>query len=778
MIGVLARLSAWRARRQAKLNNDAVAANQPMGEIGSEAPIRTKSEDRLRRADFADRIARVLSELSPREGRVFAIRGGWGFGKSSLKNLITERLEARSDDTAWLDFNPWQWGDSSAIARALFGQIADRLGGENSKAEHARAEALRRYGAILTGASAPLKKASGSNQVISSALTNASVLFVASAIGFDLPTVAKFAAGLAALSIATSLLGRALLHLGKDRTGEPLDKVREALDTRLRELHRPLIVFVDDIDRLEPEQIRALLRQVKANANLPNIVFVLLFQPSIVERALDPVADGDGRAFLEKIVQTNFDLPAVPVSIVHRIFLEELSLLVDRYATEKNGFSQTRWGNALFGCIQPRLRNMRDARRLISSIAVHMPLHASGDVFEVNIVDFLVLEALRVFESDLHEALFRERALVLQERRFQGDGRQDTEKLAAERFLEIVPEERRALARDTVKELFPTLEWAFGGTNYGEGFYLKWLAAKRVCSSRYFPRYFELQTALGEMSERRFVEFLDATVTDDALAAAIAEVEADGLLPSLVARFDESVDRLPVENAAVLLPGMFKIAQKLVRLRGDSFNSPWVSAWRATSWFLKRIPEELRGGLVLEAFRRTKSLSVASILIHLNDPADQKEGKADTFDPVLDLDTVEAMKALWLQLIKSRAADGYALITEPDLMLQLYRWKDYSGSLDEPRRWILDAIRTDDGFAIMATRMMSTGTSHSWGDRVSTVHNMFNRETIEDFIGIDVAKARCDAINPADFSEHELSLRTLHNHLEIWLGIKEGDLFY
>jgi len=98
--------------------------------------------------------------------------------------------------------------------------------------------------------------------------------------------------------------------------------------------------------------------------------------------------------------------------------------------------------------------SLHDARRLISSIAVHMPLHASGDVFEVNIVDFLVLEALRVFESDLHEALFRERALVLQERRFQRDGRQDAERAAAERFLEVVPEERRAIARDTVNELF------------------------------------------------------------------------------------------------------------------------------------------------------------------------------------------------------------------------------------------------------------------------------------------------------------------------------------
>ncbi|HRL94094.1 MAG TPA: P-loop NTPase fold protein [Pseudomonas sp.] len=777
MTRLLARLSAWRARRRAKLCNDVAPTNQPIGEIGSEAPIRKRSEDRLRRADFADRIAGVLSELSLREGRVFAIRGGWGFGKSSLKNLITERLEVRSDDTAWLDFNPWQWGDSSAISRALFGQIADRLGGKHSKAELARSEALRRYGTILTGASAPLKKASGSNHVISSALTSVSVLFVASAIGFDLPTAAKVAAVLAALSVGTSLLGRTLLHLGRDRSGEPLDKVREALEARLRELHRPLIVFVDDIDRLEPEQIRVLLRQVKANANLPNIVFVLLFQPSIVERALDPVADGDGRAFLEKIVQANFDLPAVPVSIVHRIFLEELSQLVDCYATEENGFSQTRWGNALIGCIQPRLRNMRDARRLISSIAVHVPLHASGDVFEVNIVDFLVLETLRVFESDLHEALFRERALVLQEGRFRSDGRQDAEKAAAEQLLEAVPEARRAIARDTIKELFPPLEWAFGGTNYGDGFHLNWVAAKRVCSPRYFPRYFELQTAIGEMSERRFVEFLHATATDDGLAETIATVEADDLLSSLVARFDESVDRLPVENAAVLLPGMFSIAQKLVGLRGSGFNSPWVSAWRATSWYLKRIPRELRGGLVIEALRQTQALSVAAMLIHLSDPADLKEGKADTFDPALGLKTIEAMKTLWLQLVRERAADGHTLIAHPDIVSLLYIWKGYAGSFDEPRRWMLGAIKTDDGFANMATRMMSTGTSHSWGDRVSTVQNYFNRGAIEDFIGIDVAKARCDAIHPADFSEHELSLSTLHNHLEVWLGIKEGDLF-
>lgn len=762
----LVRFSAWLARRVSAQANQTRTA-QPDDVIGAEAPIRTASEDRLRRTDFAGRIAIVLSELSLREGRVFAIRGEWGFGKSSLKNLITEQLDARSDKTHWLDFSPWQWGDGDAIVRALFGQMADCLGGDNSKAALARAEALRRYGAILTGASAPIKEASASSDLISGVLTNLSIVAVASAVGFDLPNAGTAAFILAILSVGAFLLGRGLSYFGRDRSGEPLDVLREKLAVRLRELDRPLVVFVDDIDRLEPEQIRMLLRQVKANANLPNIVFVLMFQPSIVERALDPVAAADGRAFLEKIVQASFDLPAVPVSSVHRIFEEELSELVGAYTTEANGFSHTRWGNAMIGGIRPFLRNVRDARRLISSIAVHLPLHVAGDVFEVNIVDFLLLETLRVFEPDLREALFREKELVLQARRDPGNGRRDQEdKAAAELLLEFASKERRAIARNVLKDLFPPLEWAYGGTNYADGL-PGWLNAKRACTARYFSRYFELQTMAGELSERRFVEFLDATATEAELAAVIVDIEADGLLYSLAARLDESHHRLPAGNAAVLLPRMFEIAQSFV---GQSdfgpFNSPWISAWRATSWFLKRIPEDVRGAMALEALRQTKALSIGAMMIHLNDPTDRELGHV--FDPALHIETVKDMKAEWLRLIRLRATDGDMLIAEPDLISLLYRWKDYTGSFDEPRDWVVGAIHTDAGFAKMSTRMMTQTSSYSLGDMVSTLNNMFERTTVDDFIGIRIAKARCDSIDTDEFPEHKEALRTLHGFLETW----------
>ncbi|ERK99219.1 hypothetical protein O999_01120 [Pseudomonas putida LF54] len=772
MPAVWTRLSAWFARFKKKNDSDVSAVD----EIGSEAPIRTKAEDRLRRAEYADRIATVLSQLSPREGRVFAIRGGWGFGKSSLKNLITEQLKTRDTGASWLDFNPWQWGDSSAIARALFGQIADRLGGSHSKKAYERAAQLRRYGSILTGASAPLKKASGS-KTVSSVLTHSSIILIATAVGFELPSVAKVVLGLAVLSVVVLLAGRIMMYLGRDRTSETLDQIREDLETRLRELERPLIVFVDDIDRLEPEQIRVVLKQVKANANLPNIVFVLLFQPSIVESALNPVANGDGRAFLAKIVQASFDLPAVPATLVHSLLGEELTQLAGRYANEANGFSETRWGNVYVSYIQPSVRNLRDARRLLSSIAVHLPLHASGEALEVNIVDFLLLEAIRVFEPDLHEAMLLERDLVLQKRRIRGDNRDDEHRADAKRLLEKVPECRRDVAQEAITELFPTLAWAFGGMAFGNDFQQTWVTQKRVCTPRYFPRYFELQTAVGEISEVSFLKFLDASANEVTLNAMIAELEADALLPSLVARLDESVDRLPVANAATLLTSMFSIAQKLVHLRGDGFSSPWISAWRSISWYIRRVPAELRDRLLTDALRETKALSVAAMLIHLSDPADHKPERGRDFEPVLDLETVQAMKAVWLQIIRSRADSDQSLIDQPDLLRLLFVWEKYEGSAAKPHQWVRQTIQTDEGFAIMVSHMMSTGTTHSWGDRVSKPHHSFNRETVQELIGIEVAKARCDAINFADFPDYEKALTIFLRHVEVWLGLREPDPF-
>ena len=114
---------------------------------------------------------------------------------------------------------------------------------------------------------------------------------------------------------------------------------------------------------------------------------------------------------------------------------------------------------------------------------------------------------------------------------------------------------------------------------------------------------------------------------------------------------------------------------------------------------------------------------------------------------------------------------------EPDLALLLYRGNSYFGSVDEPRRWLLSVINTDLEFAIMASSLMSVGTSHTVSDRVGKVQHMLSRDSIETFIGLDFAIARCESIKPADFPNHELPLTTLRRHRAAWPQ-NEGELLH
>ncbi len=335
---------------------------------------------------------------------------------------------------------------------------------------------------------------------------------------------------------------------------------------------------------------------------------------------------------------------------------------------------------------------------------------------------------------------------------------------AAERLLNFASEEYRDWARDALGELFPLFKRVLGGPSYSGNIHKIWISTRRVCTSRYFARYFELQTALGELSESEYVKFLAATSNKASLADATMEIEANGLLPSLVARWDEAVDRLPVENAQVLLPEMFRVAQKLVGWRGaDLLGSPWTSAWRATSWFMKRVPGDICGELAIHSLQQTEALSVAAILIHLNDPADHANEHG--FDPVLDQVTVATMKAEWLKQVRFRATEPGRLLDEPDLVSWLYQWQEYSGSSDEPKGWVADAIKSDEGFAKMVSRMMTSSIRHRSGDRVSTIQKVFQREPVENFIGIVQAKARCDEIDPTAFPQDQEAIRILLSHL-------------
>jgi len=84
--------------------------------VSGDNPIKSGAEDRLGRSGFADQLAAALLSEAADEGLVAALVGPWGQGKSSVLNMVKERLE-RDHGRTVLMFNPWMFAGQSQPPR-------------------------------------------------------------------------------------------------------------------------------------------------------------------------------------------------------------------------------------------------------------------------------------------------------------------------------------------------------------------------------------------------------------------------------------------------------------------------------------------------------------------------------------------------------------------------------------------------------------------------------------------------------------------------------------
>jgi hypothetical protein len=633
---------------------------------------------------------------------------------------------------------------------------------------------MRTYGGLLVGGAGKLDKLGYNATGVASLLGGAAV--VAAIVGVTVPGVSAATMSVAILTLAAAALGIGwgLNWFGRDRTTDALDDVRGAVQERLAALSRPLVVFVDDIDRLEPEQIRLVIRQIKANASLPNINFVLLFQPSIVEEALRPVSAGDGRDYLEKIVQANFDLPPVTADRLLQIFLQQLSAMIDPLATPENGFEQTRWGNVLRGGIEPMIRNLRDSRRLLTSIAIHIEMHKGEHAHEVNIIDFVALEALRVFEPAFHRALSTKKVLLTQSGRFNGDNRQGGDGAEVTALLELVSEARRPACERMLKELFTPIEWALGGMHYGDDFRPDWLRAKRVCTKRYFDRYFALQIAGDVISESDFVQFTQSAGDPAALALMVSSFAERNLLAALANRLDQSVNELPLDNPVPLLALLFGNGEQLGRSDSSPLNDPFVASWRSAIWYLARLPDSaIRRDVFADAFKASDAMAVSAFVLSLEDDALNKPdaGRAANFT----VEDLEALKQLWLTRMGEHAADIAKQLAEPGLISRLYRWMQFGGDA-APRAWATARGSAPETVIPLLRGFINRGLSQSWGDLVATQTESFHRQHFDDFVPVATVAATLANVDRMRLTPDDAKVIALfEKHASLWSSSEDNE---
>jgi hypothetical protein len=450
-------------------------------------PIASFEEDLLARRLFVDRLAAVMRSAPEKSSSVFGLYGEWGSGKSSIKNLLVKLLAEKTKDPATpivVEFNAWAFSSQAELFQSFFSEVSKSLG---KKEAGDVAVAFSRLGAYLSIGG----KAMRSLQVVAD--------------------VALLPGGAVAGLVADTLErgGEQAAQYGELlQKGEvsSLADVQADLHAALAKLPHPILIVIDDIDRLPPEQMLQMFQVVRVNASLPKINFLLLLDRKSVQVSLE--RKGYSADFLEKIVQFALDIPHVSDADMRAFLKEGLKEVTGPHAAK---IDWPRWDENYEAAYRSLLDTPRKLRRLLHTFRFHLSIFSREGALEVDLVDLFGLEVLRLYAPQLWEvvpdfgkSLFGEKFFEwYMERR---NNEETTLQKQIDASLQLVSSGDRESCRALLRTLFPQLR-----NPDDDAGQLDWLATCRICTDIHFGSYFLLTTNASYPTQHELQTLLQAT---------------------------------------------------------------------------------------------------------------------------------------------------------------------------------------------------------------------------------------------------------------------------
>ena len=317
-------------------------------------PIVNRDDDKLNRDLFARQVANVCKNVAGESSSsVVALVGPWGSGKSSLLSLVASDL--KTDKWSVAEFNPWLLSDVDSLMRSFFDEVVGAI--PTDKDEH---NDLRQKIGGYAKAVSPLGKIGG-------------------LIGIDGAEIIQ--------------------KLGEVIQGDQsLTKKREELVKELEKLEKPILVILDDLDRLYPEELLMIFKIVRLVGRLPNLHYLLSYDEKTL---LDVIAQTDlskddtfrARSYLEKMVQVKLDLPRMNAAQQLKLVNSAHEEVLERNKITMGDDDMRRVSNAYAECMMDYLNQPRAIKRFFAQVDALYPL-VDGEVY---LTDFTLLTFLWTF---------------------------------------------------------------------------------------------------------------------------------------------------------------------------------------------------------------------------------------------------------------------------------------------------------------------------------------------------------------------------------------------
>lgn len=223
-------------------------------------PIEKIADDKLGFRDYANSIAKNIKDITENDKPyVFSVEGCWGSGKTSFVKMVKENLSSDASINI-VDFNPWMSNSSQQITTDFFSRMAEETSDIRLKTK------FRNYGKVLA----------------------------------DIDN--------------TGILNKIVDKIYPD---QDLRSMLESINDSIKREDLRFVVFIDDMDRLDKEEIMSVLKMVRNTAEFYQTIFVLAYDRNYLDSQLrlyfksSSIAD----SYIDKIVDIQFQIPSSPATI-------------------------------------------------------------------------------------------------------------------------------------------------------------------------------------------------------------------------------------------------------------------------------------------------------------------------------------------------------------------------------------------------------------------------------------------------------------------------------
>jgi len=312
-------------------------------------------KDLLNRKKHANNLAeRIKSTFNTTASFAVGIVDAWGGGKTSFLGMIENNFDDKEHIV--VNFNPWKNQGEKSIIIDFFKLLEKELSVYDYKIGH---------------------------------------------------TLQKYVSAM--LNLSKTPWSKTFQQLISLRLAPPVQEQYDKVDKRIASLGRKVVIFIDDLDRLDKGELVEVLRLIRNTANFSNTIFIVAYDRGYVLSAIDKFNSYGSEVFLEKIFQYEYYLPRFSKVLLKQQLLERIKGLTKMSVPEAELLGLTL--EKKYDVVEEHLNNLRDINRLANAFSFYYPLVKNNLEFE----DYFYLEVLKLKYPSVHKLVHDKREMFFKE---------------------------------------------------------------------------------------------------------------------------------------------------------------------------------------------------------------------------------------------------------------------------------------------------------------------------------------------------------------------------